>query len=93
VATDPPERLLLSTIDMSGPWETWTVGETVELLRPERDWEGAGLPLETSRRSFAPGPVNQLRDPAIFEEDGRIWMLYAIAGESGIALAELKPRR
>jgi len=36
--------------------------------------------------------VNQLRDPAIFEEDGRVWLLYAIAGESGIALAELHER-
>jgi hypothetical protein len=34
-------------------------------------------------------PVNQLRDPAIFEEDGRIYLLYAIAGEQGIAIGEL----
>jgi hypothetical protein len=31
-----------------------------------------------------------LRDPAIFEEHGRTWLLYAIAGESGLALAELR---
>lgn len=91
VAADPPERLMLSTIDISGPWSTWQVGGTVELLRPETDWEGANLPLARSARSFAPGRVNQLRDPAIFEEDGRIFLLYAVAGESGIALAELKP--
>ena len=29
--------------------------------------------------------MNQLRDPAIFEEDGRIFLLYAVAGESGLA--------
>lgn len=91
VATDPPERLLLSTIDTSGPWEAWKESEAVEILRPERDWEGGNLPLVKSFRSFAPGPVNQLRDPAIYEEDGRIYLLYAVAGESGIALAELKP--
>ena len=34
-------------------------------------------------------PVNQLRDPAIFEEGGRIFLLYAIAGEQGIAIGEL----
>jgi hypothetical protein len=33
--------------------------------------------------------VNQLRDPAIYVEDDRIYLLYAIAGESGIAIAEL----
>jgi hypothetical protein len=34
--------------------------------------------------------VNQLRDPAIFEEAGKIYLLYAIAGEQGIAIGELK---
>jgi hypothetical protein len=35
--------------------------------------------------------VNQLRDPAIFEEadSGRVFLLYAVAGESGIAIAEV----
>lgn len=90
VNADPPERLLLSTIDMSGAWDTWTESAPVEILRPEKDWEGADLLLVKSLRSFAPGRVNQLRDPAIFEENGRIYLLYAVAGESGIALAELK---
>jgi hypothetical protein len=32
----------------------------------------------------------QLRDPAIFEDDdGRTYLLYSVAGESGIAIAEL----
>jgi hypothetical protein len=34
--------------------------------------------------------ANQLRDPAIFEEDGKIYLLYAIAAEQGIAIGELK---
>ncbi len=42
-------------------------------------------------RSVAYGRVNQLRDPAIFEEDGRSFLLYTMAGESGIAIAELWP--
>jgi len=33
--------------------------------------------------------VNQLRDPAIFEENNRIFLLYAIAGEQGIGIGEL----
>lgn len=92
VNADPPERLLLSTIDMSGPWDTWKESAPIEILRPEKDWEGANLPLAKSVRSFAPGRVNQLRDPAIYEENGRIYLLYAVAGESGIAIAELKAR-
>lgn len=83
------ERILLSTIDISGDWATWTETDPIEVLRPERDWEGADAPLEPSVRSTAYGHVNQLRDPAIYEEDGRTFLLYAVAGESGIAIAEV----
>jgi hypothetical protein len=37
------------------------------------------------------GHVNQPRDPAIFAEDGQIYLLYAVAGESGIAIAKSGP--
>jgi hypothetical protein len=30
-----------------------------------------------------------MRNPVIFEEDGRVYLLYAVAGESGIAIAEV----
>ena len=30
-----------------------------------------------------------LRDPAIYEEGGRVYLLYSVAGEGGIATAEL----
>jgi hypothetical protein len=86
---DVPERLLLSTIELSDDWATWSETEPVEVLRPERDWEGADAPLVPSVRSTAYGHVNQLRDPAIYEENGRTYLLYAVAGESGIALAEV----
>ncbi|MEZ5367002.1 MAG: hypothetical protein R2748_32865 [Bryobacterales bacterium] len=84
-----PESIQLSTIDLSKPWMEWKETPPVEVLRPERDWEGANQPVEPSMRSVAYGPVNQLRDPAIFEEDGRVYLLYAVAGESGIAIAEV----
>jgi hypothetical protein len=86
---DVPERILVSRIDLSGDWLSWREGEAVEILRPERDWEGADAPLVPSIRSTAYGHVNQLRDPAVFEEEGRIYLLYAVAGESGIAIAEV----
>lgn len=63
----------------------------VEVLRPERSWEGADAPLVPSVRSTAYGHVNQLGDPAIFEEHRRFYLLYAVAGENGIAIAELWP--
>jgi hypothetical protein len=36
--------------------------------------------------------VRQLRDPAIFEEDGRRYLLYSVAGEQGIAIGEFRRR-
>lgn len=86
---EAPERILLSSIDLSGDWSGWNETEPIEVLRPERDWEGATAPRIPSVRSTAYGNVNQLRDPAIFEEDGRVYLLYAVAGESGIAIAEV----
>ncbi len=86
---DAPERILLSTIDLSAEWSKWSESAPVEVLRPERPWEGADAPKEPSIRSTAYGHVNQLRDPAIYEEDGRIFLLYAVAGESGIGIAEV----
>ena len=86
---DVPERILLSTLDLAPPWEEWTESDPIEVLRPEHPWEGADAPLEPSIRSVAYGHLNQLRDPAIFEEDGRTYLLYAVAGESGLAIAEV----
>ena len=34
-------------------------------------------------------PVRQLRDPAIFQEDGRSYLVYSCAGETSLAMAEL----
>jgi len=86
---DAPESILWSTIELTPDWHDWTASEPIEVLRPEFDWEGAGAPLEPSQRSTAYGTVNQLRDPALYEEAGRTYLLYAVAGESGIALAEI----
>ena len=84
-----PERILVSSIDISRPFAEWKESDAFEVLRPERPWEGANAPLEPSIRSVAYGRVNQLRDPAVFEERGRLYLLYAVAGEAGIGIAEL----
>ncbi len=84
-----PERILLSTIDLSKPWMEWKETEPLEVLRPEREWEGADVAAAASIRSVAYERVNQLRDPAIFEDEGRMFLLYAVAGEAGIAIAEV----
>lgn len=84
-----PERIFMSLIEMEGDWMQWQESEPVEVLRPETDWEGAELEIAPSRRGHIDERVNQLRDPTIFEEDGRTYLLYSVAGEHGIAIAEL----
>ncbi len=86
---DAPERIYRSIVDLGPDWLEWCESEPVEVLRGERTWEGADLPAAPSHRGAVVGRVNQLRDPAVYEEDGRVFLLYAVAGESGIAIAEV----
>jgi hypothetical protein len=85
-----PEKILLSTIDLRPDWWQWRASEPVVVLEPELDYEGADLPRVPSVRGLATGPVCQLRDPAIFCEDGRTYLLYSVAGERGLAIAEIE---
>ena len=86
---DCPERILLSKIELNKDWMDWRESKPITVLEPEKDYEGSDLPLEPSIRGLAPERVRQLRDPAIFLEDEHVYLLYSVAGESGIAIAEL----
>ncbi len=88
-AGDRPERLLICTVRLSADWRSWQASPPEVLLEPETAYEGGGLPLRSSERGEAPGPRRELRDPAVFEEDGVRYLLYSVAGESGIAIARL----
>jgi hypothetical protein len=91
-AGDTPERILVSRAELEGPHTSWRLSAPQEVVQPEMDYEGGKLPLEASRGGLINVPVRQLRDPAIFREDGRTYLLYSVAGEHGIAIAELKGR-
>jgi len=86
---DAPERIMRATAHLKGPWTEWRLGNPVEVLRPEEDWEGADLPVLPSRASIAKAPGNELRDPGILDYGGRRYLYYACRGERGIGVAEL----
>jgi hypothetical protein len=86
---DDPESILASEITLTPDWKNWKSSKANLVLKPERFYEGADLPTQPSTADDAPGPVRQLRDPAIFHEDDHTYLLYSIAGESGIAIAVL----
>lgn len=88
-AGDCPERILVSRIDLTDDWRAWRASPPQDVIAPETSYEGSDLPLEPSCRGLAPGPARQLRDPCIYREGDRAYLLYAVAGESGIAIAEL----
>lgn len=87
---DSPERIFRTTVPLKGDWKTWKSTEPVEVLRPTEEWEGAKLPLVTSKAGAVKGKENALRDPAVFvDADGKAYLLYSVAGESGIAIARI----
>lgn len=87
---DSPESILYTWADLRADWLEWSFAEPELLLAPEFDWEGAHCPLEKSRAGKIMHPVNQLRDPAVYREGEDLYLLYSVAGESGIAIAKLE---
>lgn len=86
---DCPERLLHSRMALAGDWREWQPEEPTDLLAPETEWEGGDLPLLPSAFGAIHTPARQLRDPALFEDAGRWYLLYSVAGEAGLAIAAL----
>ena len=87
---DVPERIKRTPVALDGDWTGWRGGPVEEVVRPEKRHEGAALPIAPSAGGAAPGPVHELRDPFVFEEGGRVWLFYTVAGERGLALAEIR---
>jgi hypothetical protein len=90
-AGDCPERILYATVDLRGDWLGWRESAPVVVLEPETDYEGVDLPLEPSVRGAINHRARQLRDPALYRDDTGDYLLYCVAGESGIAVARLLP--
>jgi hypothetical protein len=89
VVGDEPERILYSTVDLRPDWTEWTASAPVEVLRPERPYEGADVPLASSRGGMSAGRENALRDPGVLDDGDRIFVYYSVAGENGIAGAQV----
>ena len=88
---DAPEHLLMARVPLADDWCDWRPEPPVSILHPQPLWEGADRPVEPSAGGAGRGRVCQLRDPAIFEDDDRTYLLYSVAGESGIGIAEVLP--
>ncbi|MFG0247864.1 MAG: hypothetical protein ACF8OB_03175 [Phycisphaeraceae bacterium JB051] len=86
---DAPEHIMVSKMSLQDDWQSWQPGVPASVLKPQTDDEGVNEPLIPSQPGAIAGKVNQLRDPAIYEEDGKVYLLYSCAGEHAIAIAQL----
>jgi hypothetical protein len=86
---DAPERLFVSTIDMTKEWSEWRVSPPVDVMQPETDYECGRLPVAPSAVGDIFEPARQIRDPHVLEDGGKSYLFYAICGEQGVAGAEL----
>ncbi len=89
VIGDAPERMYMSTIDMTQTWEDWKVGAPVDVMQPETDYECVRQPIAPSQVGDVAGDVRQIRDPHVLEDEGKTYLFYAICGEQGVAGAEI----
>ena len=87
--TDEPEGILRTGVELGEDVDDWEKGNTERILDPEMEYEGADITDRESER----GPADrrrELRDPEILVENGETYLFYALAGESGIGLANLR---
>lgn len=89
---DRPERIQVVELDLAQPINEWVPNPhpPESVLWPKHRYEGGDVPVSTSSVGAADERVQALRDPTIFEEDGRTYIFYAIAGERGIAGGEIR---
>ncbi len=87
---DAPENMLVSKIRLTENWEDWKVEAPKVVLRPETSYEGIDLETLPSKRGAIFEPVKQFRDPNVFNDGGTLYLLYAVEGETAIAISKLK---
>lgn len=91
---DKPESILVTHIKMKGEdWTQWEVSQPKLVLTPEKDYEGANLPLTRGSLGSNANPERGLRDPYVIRDNGKLYLFYTVQGEKGIALAELKEKK
>ena len=93
IVGDAPESIYYCKLKISENVEEWEVISNYKLTPPQYKFEGAGSQLIPSNFGsatlrYGDMPLNELRDPCIFEDDG-LYMLYTFSGEAGIAMGKL----
>jgi hypothetical protein len=88
-----PEKIVHTTIALKGDWKEWKVGPFDNVLTPEARYECPDWPVRPSEVGEIYGAARQLRDPALYVENGKITLFYTVCGEQGIAGADIELTR
>ena len=86
---DCPERIFHSSVVLSADWKTWKASAPTLVMAPEQKWEGADLALMRSEIGAAHNRQRALRDPCVFADGDKTYLLYCGAAESAIGVAAL----
>ena len=89
---DAPEKILHTTIPMTGDWTQWRAMSYEEVLTPQARYECPELKEAPSEAGEIYGPAKQLRDPVLFLESGKVYLFYTVCGEQGVGGAEITLR-
>lgn len=89
VVGDAPERILATRLTLTPGLDTPPqAGKSFVVAEPETDEEGLQFENKPSKFGYE-NDVRQLRDPFIYEENGRFYLYFSYAGENGISGGEL----
>ncbi|MBC7487950.1 MAG: hypothetical protein H7282_14505 [Cytophagaceae bacterium] len=75
---------------MTKDWNTGTPGAPITIAEPQTKEEGVEQLVTKSAPGLYYGKVRELRDPAVYVENKKWYILYSISGESDISIGELK---
>lgn len=88
---DDPEGIVRTEINLSSVPDEWVSGKTRTVLTPVCAYEGADINRDDSTQRGPAEHRNELRDPYVFTQGGKQYLFYALAGESGIGVAQMNP--
>lgn len=86
---DKPEKIYYTKVFLSKNYLNWKFKKIKEILRPTFPYEGSNLKLKRSKPGDAPEPENALRDPYLFIDGKKTYMIYCVKGEKNFALCQI----
>jgi len=94
IVGETPESIYYCKVKLDDKIDEWEVISNHKIARPNFKFEGAGsnlIPSNFGSATLRYGnlELSELRDPCIYEENDKIYLLYTFSGEAGIAIGRI----